>query len=462
MRQKTAVVTGLLILATIALVTVTAQNEAVLRQEFVLFGVRMRTAAAMALALVSGFAAFALWALAGGLSRAAQRWMQDLRKSSEREAEEKYLKGLDAALGDRPLEAINHFRRSLEAQPDYLPALLKLGDALRRLGRNDEAIELHRRAQVQRPSDLPVLYALVDDYLAAGDHEQAKRCLSEILRVQPKRALHAYRTLRELYIKEGNWKKALEVQERISEARVLEEERAGDQALTPGILYQVGVDLLGEEKPADAAAHLEKVRRKYPAFAPTYLKLAEANLLLGREEKAVETYLDGYRRAGSTTCLLSMEKMFLDKGAPEEAIARYQSLVTSTDRRLLPKFLLALLYYRLEVMDKAEPLFREIEGSVRQSGVVQYYLGRMRERRGDPAKACSHYREVIRILRPFELSYVCRGCGDKSPQWKDFCGKCLVWGTWVPEFKDEMMQELQESHPVYYQEIEWDRSAGAL
>jgi lipopolysaccharide biosynthesis regulator YciM len=463
MRQKTAVVVGFLLLAMIVVVYVATANEELLGQPFDLLGARMPTAAAMALALLSGFVVFALWAAASGLSRLAGRWLQDLRKSSEREAEEKYLKGLDAVLGGRPLEAINHFRRSLEAQPEYLPALLKLGDALRRLGRLDEAVELHRRALLQRPEDLPVLYALVDDYLALADHEQAKRCLASILKIQPRRALHAYRTLRELYIKEGNWKKALEVQERIAEARVLEEERAQDAAYGPGILYAIGADLAAQEKHTDAAAHLEKVRKKHPAFIPTYLKLAESYLLLGREDRAVEVYLDGYRRAGSATCLLSMERVFVEKGAPEEAVARYQAVVATTDRKLLPKFLLALLYYRLEMMEKAEVMLREIEGGVRQSGIVQYYLGRIRERRGDTARACSHYREVIRVLKPFELSFACAGCGDRSPQWKDFCPKCLQWGTWAPEFKDELMQELQESRPVYYQaDADWDRSAGAV
>ncbi|MCI4398432.1 MAG: tetratricopeptide repeat protein [Acidobacteria bacterium] len=461
MRQKTAIVTGLLILAMICLVTIVIQNEAVLRQDFVLLGTRMSTATAMGLALLSGFAAFGLWAIGSGVARALRRFMRQLRKNSERDAEEKYLKGLDASLGDRPLEAINHFRRALEAQPDYLPALLKLGEALRQTGRADEAIEVHARAQAGHPSDLPLLYALVDDYLATSDHERAKQALAKILRIQPKRALHAYRILRELYIKEGNWKKAMEAQERITELRIMEEERASDAPYTPGILYQQGADLLQQEKRGDAIAQLEKVRHKHPAFIPTYIKLAEAYLLEGQDEKATATYLEGFRRAGSTTCLLAMEKMFLDKGTPEEAIAAYQGAVASTDRKLVPKFLLAILYYRLEVMDKAEQLLREIDGSVRQSGLVQYYLGRIRERRGDFAQACARYREVIRILRPFEMVYVCKGCHEKSPEWKDFCPKCLLWGTWVPDFKDELMQELPESSPVFYQEISWDKTASA-
>jgi tetratricopeptide (TPR) repeat protein len=384
-----------------------------------------------------------------------RRWLTDLRKQSERVAEEFYLKGLDAVLGSRPLEAINHFQHALEAQPDYLPALLKLGDALRAAGRLQEAVAAHRQALADHPDDIPVLYALTEDHLALKDHEEAKKHLLEILRIQPKRALKALRTLRDLYISEANWRKALEIQEHIQQARVLEEERAADEAYTPGLLYQIGAELLDHEKYKEAVAHLEKVKRKYPSFQATYQKLAEAFLLDGREEEAVQVYLEGYRKNASPMCLLSMEQFYLDKGDPEGAVAQYQALIASTDRKVLPKFLLARFYYRLEVLDKAESLMREIEGNIADSGLLQYYLGRLRERRNDAPKACGHYRQVIRILNPFELSYRCTSCGDFSPEWRDYCPRCLRWDSFTPDFRDELLQEIQEPRPVFYQEIQW-------
>jgi tetratricopeptide (TPR) repeat protein len=457
MRPKTALITGLLILLLIGLVVLLSHQDNVraLKERFNFFGVQMPMAWVLTLSLLFGFLCFAVWLAGSGISQVARRWLTDLRRQSERVAEEFYLKGLDAVLGSRPLEAINHFQHALDAQPDYLPALLKLGDALRAAGRPQEAVAWHRRALNEHPEDLPSLYALAEDYLALGDHEEAKKHLLEIIRIQPRRALKAMRIVRDLYVREANWQRALEVQERIGEARVLEEERSADAPFTPGLLYQIGADYLDQEKIKESIVQLEKVKKKYPNFQATYQKLAEAYLLDGQEPSAVEVYLEGYRRNASPMCLLSMEQLYLDKGEPEGAIEQYQHLIASTDRKVLPKFLLARFFYRLEVLDKAETLMREIEGSIRESGLLQYYLGRLRERRGDSAKACGHYRNVIRILNPFELSYQCSLCTTTSPEWKDYCPHCLRWDTFSPSFRDELLQEIQEPRPVFYQEIQW-------
>jgi lipopolysaccharide biosynthesis regulator YciM len=436
-------------------------NGSILQTPFNFFGIRIPTAWVMTLALLAGFLSFGLWLAVSGITQVVTRWLRDLRQQNERVAEEHYLKGLDAILGSRPLEAINHFQHALDAQAGYLPALLKLGDALRAAGRPEEALARHREALNEHPDDIPTLYALTEDYLALRDHEETKKHLWEILRLQPKRALKALRILRTLYIQEANWRKALEIQDRIADARVLEEERAEDAPYTPGVLYQIGVDLLAQEKYSDAIAHLEKLRKNHPNFISAYLKLAEAYLRDGREEAAVEVYLDGYRRITSVTCLMAMEQFFMDRGDPESAVRHYQALIATTDRKVIPKFLLGRLYYRLEVLDRAEPLFREIEGSIRQSGLLQYYLGRIRERRGDSAMACGNYREVIKALNPFELNYRCGTCGDLSPSWKAFCSRCQKWDCYVPSFKDELLQEIQEPSPVFYQDLQWTSRAGA-
>ncbi len=461
MKFKTAVITGFLILILVVVVALVALNEAILKAPFNLFGAQVPTAWVLTLALLAGFVSFALWLAASGITQVVSRWLSDLRQQNERVAEEHYLKGLDAVLGSRPLEAINHFQRALDAQADYLPALLKLGDALRDAGRAEEALARHRAALNEHPDDVATLYTLTEDSLALLDHEEAKKYLGEILRLQPKRALKALRILRNLYIQEINWRKALEIQERIGEARVLEEERAEDAHYTPGILYQIGVDLVQQEKHEDAIAHLEKLRKKHPAFIPTYLKLAEAYLLESREAEAVEVYLDGYRRNTSVTCLLAMEQFYLEKGDPESAVRHYQALITTTDRKVIPKFLLGRLYYRLEVLDRAETLFREIEGSISQSGLLQYYLGRIRERRGDTSEACAHYRDVIKALNPFELNYHCSSCGEVAPGWKAYCARCQRWDSFVPSFKDELLHEINEPRPIFYQEIQWNPRPGA-
>ena len=441
-------------------VTLAAANHDVFSAQFNLFGLRVPTSLAFILALFLGFLLFAVWLAASGIAQVTRRWLQKLRFYGEREAEERYLKGLDAILGGRPIEAVHQFQRSLEAKPNYLPALLKLGDSYRALGKTAEATECHKRAIGEHPDDLPTLYALTEDALSVDDHEEAKKNLLEIMRIQPRRALKAFRILRNLYIRERNWSRALEVQGRIGQARVMEEERAGDEAFLPGIMYQIGVDLLEQDKRGDAIRQFEKVKDKYPTFVPAYIRLAETHLLEGSEQSAVDTYLDGYRKASSVDCLLAVERLYLEKGVPEEAVKHYRALIATTELKLAPMFLLGRLYYRLEMLEKADSVFREMEDAIGESGILHYYRGRIYERLEDKTQACSRYRKLIKLLNPFEVTYRCSSCGERKPEWKDFCPACMKWDTFQPDFRDELMQEIQEAKPIYYQENAWERKTG--
>ncbi len=450
MRLKTSIIVGFLTTVMVLTVLLVSLNQEVLLSNFDLFGWKIRTFWAFAMTLLVGFVTFIVWFAASGISQLGNRWLQKLQLRGERHAEEAYLKGLDAVLGGRHLEGIAQFQKALEAYQSYLPALLKLGDSYRSIGKISEAVECHLAALEKRPQDLPTLYTLLEDYLAQENHEEAKKVIQDILRIQPRRALKALRTLRDLYIQEGNWRNALEIQEKILEARVLEEERADDAPYTQGILYQIGIDLLDQEKYRDAISQLEKVRKKYPAFIPTYLTLAEAYLLDGKEKGAVDTWMEGYRKAGAPECLLAMERMLRKKGAPEEAVRQYQGLIATTDRKVIPKFLLGRLYYRLELLEQADAIFRDIEGTIKDSGLLRYYLGRIRERVGELDQACGHYRSMIRILNPFELLYECSSCCRESADWMGYCPSCRKWGTYHPNFRDELMQEIQGIRPLYY------------
>ena len=57
-------------------------------------------------------------------------------------------------------------------QPEDFGALMRSGEVLRRSGRVDEAIDVHRRASVLYPQSVSVLYQLIEDYGAAGDSDR--------------------------------------------------------------------------------------------------------------------------------------------------------------------------------------------------------------------------------------------------------------------------------------------------
>ena len=84
---------------------------------------------------------------------------------------------------------------------------------LRGQGRYADAIEYHRKAHHLKEEDTRPLYALVEDHEAQGDMERARSVVGRILAIN-KSSVAAWRKLRSLHIKEGNWVQALEAHQR--------------------------------------------------------------------------------------------------------------------------------------------------------------------------------------------------------------------------------------------------------
>ena len=458
MRQRTALIFGVLFLFVIAIVRAAEENIELLKKPFSIFGIETTVAAALVLSLSTGFVVFSFITLTLGLGKIVSMWLAKFRERAAREAETKYLKGMDAVLGARPLEAIKHFKEAIALNPSSLPALIKLGDTLRSIGKIEEAISWHLKALVVNPRHLQALYAMVEDHVSKGSFEEGKKWLSEIISIQPRRALHALRLMRNIYIKEKNWQKAKEIQVKILKANVLEEERKADEEYSPAIDYQIFSSLLDRKRLDEAVLGLESIKKDYPAFMPSYIRLAEAYLLAGDEEGAIQNYRECYAKSGSIVPLLFMEKLLMEKGEPEKTIGEYESATSLMPKKVTPKFLLARLHLKLGSFQKAEALFTEIESLVSPTPTVEFHLAKINERREEYLRACSHYNEMRRLMKPMEMAYKCGSCGEESPSWRDYCGRCEKWSTFHTDIEEELNKEVSATEPAWYRESAWQES----
>lgn len=84
--------------------------------------------------------------------------------------------GDDAAARERLHESLDHTTRSLEANPENLSAYTNHGEALRMLGRADEAVPYFRYVVDNAPVPLPRAYFNLGRALyMVGDHDEARR-----------------------------------------------------------------------------------------------------------------------------------------------------------------------------------------------------------------------------------------------------------------------------------------------
>lgn len=408
--------------------------------------------------VVAAFVLGFLIALVVGIVREWKLLFDRWRKSREEKrmiaVEERYYEGVQAIAQGREEDALRNLRRILEQEPTHFNALLKTGEVLVSMGKFAEGTEYHSRARQLRPEDTRPLYALATDYEAQGDLDKAKATLRKIVEIKPRAALSAYRRLRALYSREGDWARALEVHNRVE--RLTEKGAPADPRearIGIGIRYQLGMKHLEAEKTKVALSIFQRILKDDPRFIPAYIRVGEILREMDDDREAAAVWNRGYDETGSPIFLTVLEEHFLDREQPIEAIEALKACVARAKNDTLPRFFLGKLFFRLEMLDEALETFKTLEGRTSYAPTLHYLIGRIHERRGSFRASSEEFRKVIKDLELVKLEYRCQGCQVRLSDWSDRCPRCEQWNTIEIDFREDMsLQELGISRaPIYSQ-----------
>jgi len=399
-----------------------------------------------------GVLTFLVLFLLRGSAELIERFRLLQGRRAGRAMDELYGLGIEAVLEGREEKGLEHFQAILAREPENFQALVKAGAVMRGLKRLPEAVDMHKRAHRLRETDMEPLYELVKDYEAMDQVGKAKVVLNRIIQLRPRRALSAYRKLRKFAIREGDWERAWEQQGLIEEQMEktpykLEAERRYNL----GIRYEMACAAAGEGKEKDALNSLRKITRSDPSFVPAHLKLGEILKRQGQVEQAVQVWAGGFQQTGSPVFLTMVEEHFLAEEDPEGAIEAMREAVARSTRDFLPRFFLAKLYLRLEMIDEAHREFRALSSRATASPTLHAYLAAVLERRGEFREAAGEYRLVIKDLDHLKLQYRCQVCDERYAAWDDRCGICGEWNQIALDFgEDPTLDDLGlSSGPVY-------------
>jgi lipopolysaccharide biosynthesis regulator YciM len=435
-----------------AVISVMLANVDVLRMELRLWdGVSI----SVGWGLVGCFAVGFLVTLIAGSAREAglmlERWRQRRASRKSEEIEEEYSRGLDALLEGREDEALHHFRAVLERDSRHFNTLIKLGEVLRGQGKWADAIEYHRKAQGIKPGDVRPLYALVEDHEAQGDLAKARSQLLAIINIK-KNSVVAWRKLRSLHMKQGDWEKALEAHQRVEKQSVPDHPLdAIDRRFGEGIEYEIAKQQLASDRTRNAIAGLRRLIKHNEQFIPAHIGLGEALIDAGQEDEAIRAWHAGFEVTGSPILLRALEEHFLRKEQPLAAIEALKRCIAGARKDTLARFYLGKLYFRLEMLDDAFSVLSALEGRASYAPTLHYLLGRIHERRHKLREAVREYRQVIKELELIQLDYGCRCCGETLMEWTDRCESCGEWNSVEVNFREEMpLEELGLAPaPVY-------------
>ncbi len=442
MKIRTFLIIILALLAVFALLSVLLDNLSLLRQQIHLWaGMTVNVGVGLLVSFLAGAALVLLLGMSREIARMIEHARRRKASRKSEEIEEETSRGLVAVLEGREDEALGHFRAVLERDSRHFSTLLKLGEVLRSQEKYAEAIEFHRKAQHLKEDDTRPLYALVEDYEARGDMDQARIVLGKIIAIN-KNSVAAWRKLRSLHIKERNWKKALEAHERVERLANLNDPRdVADRRYGLGIRYEIAAEQLAEGKTKDAIAGLRRVLKVNDQFIPAHVKLGEALHQEGQEAEAVQAWYNGFEGTGSPIFLTALEEHYLQHEQPLAAIEALKRCIAQARKDTLPRFYLGKLYFRLEMLDDALALLASLEGRATYAPTLHYLLGRIHERRNNYREATLEYRKVIKEMDLVQVDYLCHACGDTVMDWVSRCLACGEWNSVEVNFREEITLE---------------------
>jgi tetratricopeptide (TPR) repeat protein len=223
-------------------------------------------------------------------------------------------KVLGAALAIQGKNALFALQRTTQCSPGDAEAHGNLGNALRSLGRTDEAAAAHRRAIALRPDYAEAHNNLGSALRDAGDVEAAEASYRRALDLKP-----------DFGMASGNLATMLQELGRLDEAVIQYRRALGNNARNADLHDRLGTaqHMLGDLT-GSAASHGRAIELK-PNFGRAHGNLADVLRELGQLDQAVVAYTNAIAFSpGEAAFHNKLGNTYLDLGRPLEAITSYQ------------------------------------------------------------------------------------------------------------------------------------------
>lgn len=352
----------------------------------------------------------------------------------------RFRRAVDLAVDGRHGRAAEALESLLAERPEDFSALLLHGEQLRRIGRASDALAVHRRASVLYPASTAVLHELAADYEAAGEADVAREVRNRLLREFPGQGLAVLRRRRDAAMAASRWADAQRWHEKIgtllssSEGDAQDRDDDLEEGMRVGLAFEralalLEADTLHGERIREAAEIFRRLRDDEPRFIPAAIFYGETHLLLRDEKTALSAWRTGFVETGSPVFLQRLEDYFIEIGDPSRGIETLHALIQEADHDVLVRFYLGRLYARIEMHDDALRTLAAVEEAMDASPVFHYLLGRIHQRRDEPAKAAEHFQRGLALRGVPDMSYRCSHCRKRTADWEARCESCGKWNT---------------------------------
>lgn len=352
-----------------------------------------------------------------------------------------YFQGLNFLLNEQQDKAIDAFIEVVKVDPQTVELHFALGSLFRRRGEVDRALRMHlnlvERVDLEEGKKQQALFELAQDYLKAGILDRAESLFLGLQNAAYAR--QALEFLLEIYQKEKDWLKAIDITQRLT--AVTGEPHNKEAAF---FYCELAAADLAHHRPDAAHDHLEQALEAYPG-------LVRATIMLGDMEYAERSYanaIEMWRRVEQQDpryLPLVAERLLnahRESGHADEGIAALQGYLAKHHSLDLMNVIAAAVLQR----DGAEAAYQLVREELHRNPTLlgldklleTRLLGLSEERRSDVDLVRKLLHQRTRAL----AMYRCSSCGFKARQFYWHCPACHGWETYSPQHTEESGQPL--------------------
>lgn len=347
-----------------------------------------------------------------------------------------YFQGLNFLLNEQQDQAIEAFIEVVKVDPQTIELHFALGSLFRRRGEVDRAIRMHlnlvERGDLDEEKKQQALFELAQDYLKAGILDRAETAFQSLHGTPYEK--ESLEFLLEIFQKEHDWLKAIDVTQRI--AALTGEPRA---RLAAFFFCELATAELAQKQTEAAVVHLEQALSVDPKGVRASMMLGDIQLAAGHAPRAIEIWkkveqqdaqylplvaervLQGYRQNNDENGGVLLLQGYLQK---------YPSLD-----------LMNVLFGVIVQRDGAEAAYQLVRNELKRNPSLlgldklleAQLLGYSGERRSDIELVKSLIHNRTRSL----AMYRCGHCGFKARQFYWHCPACHSWESYSPKRSEE-------------------------
>lgn len=351
------------------------------------------------------------------------------RKVRDRENTTNYYQGLNYLLNHQPDRALDVFMRLVENDPETLDTHFALASLFRQRGEVEKATKIHQNL-IARPSldnyqRALALLELGRDYLGAGLNDRAENLLSELLD-DKNHANEAIESLLEIYQKEKDWEKAIEITKRFKQ-----KDSATINHMIAHFYCEMGEQSAGKGNYSRAIARAKKAEATEKNGLRSKILLGDIAMQQARYIDAVHEYvkvinLNSYLLSE----LLERFRQCIDASNQDPMVkeAIFKALAKLNELPAIKGLVTFIADY--DNVDAAEKYLSRILNSGKVTAtILSEWLKFKVDYLTISQMDIEQTKDYLTKLEDNDFDYACHHCGYKSKQHYWQCPSCKSWDT---------------------------------